>query len=480
MLPTNNDSLTSAICRARSEPDCWHWDEDDQHGWCPADTDWQQLCASWRNDSPEPIQTLSVSCVASYIHTRSLVVHGEAYTKMALRILQRREEAPTSGALIVGQSGCGKGCFIWYLLHILLMMDEPVLLACGVYYRLFFKGRVYEPPSRLKDFHHLPHHTESRPLWLLADVIDGDETLLPLDHHLLFPVKTAERHLGHGEVWATTRGAARIGLPLWSEEELVEGFVLHRAYPRFSRELQDAIDGSAPASNRRGTVSWLNQWHPTWRAQTVDDITLSLVKDAIRIVGPVARDVFKFVFNPREHQTYPMALGISYQDIMRSLIGPGGCATDSLFAIRPAHDPRNPHCDAFVCDFKSRRIARDAKRMFFAFPPRTVGCPTADAKHRELFKACWKGQPTSVLAGCLFVNIARHALLGHSDAPLQLSAVFATDDTSSVWRPSSETTLRALSLPLRSAEAYGSSRSPIDEGQCLPARSAQPRSHAYL
>ncbi|RPD59585.1 hypothetical protein L227DRAFT_653881 [Lentinus tigrinus ALCF2SS1-6] len=179
-----------------------------------------------------------------------------------------------------------------------------------------------------------------------------------------------------------------------------------------------------------------------------------------------------------------MALGISYQDIMRSLIGPGGCATDSLFAIRPAHDSRNPHCDAFVCDFKSRRIARDAERMFFAFPPQTVECPSADAKHRELFKACWKGQRTSVLARCLFVNIARHALLGHSDPPLQLSAMFATDGTSSVWRPSSETSLRALSLPLRSAEAYGSSRSPIDEGHvylpAAPSRAVTPTCDAFF
>ncbi len=113
---------------------------------------------------------------------------------------------------------------MWYLLRILLMIDEPVVLAYGVYCRLFYKGRVYAPRSMgyKLDPRDLPRHSKSKPMWLLADEAGEREMTLPLDDPLVFPVKTSVSHLGCAEAWATRRDAARIGIPLWSQRDLID------------------------------------------------------------------------------------------------------------------------------------------------------------------------------------------------------------------------------------------------------------------
>ena len=103
-------------------------------------------------------------------------------------------------------------------------MDEPVLVPRGAYPRLFYKERAYVPSSPMRrEVNFVPHHANMRPLWLLVNTADDSPGALPLEDPRFFPVKTAQSSVGYGEAWAISRGAARFGIPLWSEEELVDG-----------------------------------------------------------------------------------------------------------------------------------------------------------------------------------------------------------------------------------------------------------------
>ncbi|KAI0689036.1 hypothetical protein C8T65DRAFT_731118, partial [Cerioporus squamosus] len=198
----------------------WHWDSDAQNEWYAADdSGWQDLCISWYKTTPEHPQTLSIPGLP-LITPRILA--REAYACITLRILEYRLQAPATGALIVGQSGSGKGCLMWYLLRILLMIDEPVIFACGPFCNLFYRGRAFAPRSSTLDLHYVPRHSKFKPIWLLADVGRNLGSTLPLEHPLVFTVKTSTSHLGHADHWATRRDAARIGIPLWSQQELID------------------------------------------------------------------------------------------------------------------------------------------------------------------------------------------------------------------------------------------------------------------
>ncbi|RDX52886.1 hypothetical protein OH76DRAFT_1554083 [Lentinus brumalis] len=453
-----------AAFRTEEGAQCWHWDEDAQHEWCAAIPDWQELCSSWYKSIPEPGQTFSVSGVGLYFVT-SRILARDAYASIASKILKHRQEAPGAGALIIGQAGSGKGFFVWYLLRILLMIDEPVVLAYGVYCRLFYKGRVYAPRSMgyKLDPRDLPRHSKSKPMWLLADEAGEREMTLPLDDPLVFPVKTSVSHLGCAEAWATRRDAARIGIPLWSQRDLIDSFTLHDDYRWFHDALQDVLEGSSPDDDMRGVVSWLNKRHPGWRRRTVHDLIETLAEDATRRVGPIARDAHSFILNPMRSTIFPVALGLGYQVIMESLVGPGGGLTDNIFAIIPSSNPQDPMHDTFICDFKSRVLAKEAKKILYTLHfRRNVESSDADTQHRQLFKECWKGQRTSVLATCLFVNIARYTLLGCDRPKYPISAMDTTDGTNCIWKPAaSNNRLQYLSLPRRTIMAYDPSLSPL-------------------
>ena len=213
-----------------------------------------------------------------------------------------------------------------------------------------------------------------------------------------------------------------------------------------------------------GVIFWLNKRHADWRDHTVRDNIITLVKDAIRIVGPIAGDAFRFVRNPMEcvprlrngYLSLP-----SFGDFMLSLLSLERNILGGLLAIRPAYDPRNPNCDALICDFKSRKLATKAKRTCYAVHPLSVQSSSADVERRQLFWACWRGQPSSVLAKCLFVNIARHALLGQQNTPLELFAM-ATADRAWTASVDSKSGPRLLLLPPRTAKTFFPIRRSLD------------------
>ncbi len=213
----------------------------------------------------------------------------------------------------------------------------------------------------------------------------------------------------------------------------------------------------------RGVVSWLNKRHPGWRRRTVHDLIETLAEDATRRVGPIARDAHSFILNPMRSTIFPVALGLGYQVIMESLVGPGGGLTDNIFAIIPSSNPQDPMHDTFICDFKSRVLGKEAQKILYTLHfRRDVESSDADTQHRQLFKECWKGQRTSVLATCLFVNIARYTLLGCDCPKYPLSAMVTTDGTNRVWKPApSNGRLQYLSLSRRTIMAYDPSLSPL-------------------
>ena len=123
----------------------------------------------------------------------------------------------------------GKTLFNLYLLIRLLQRKQVVLFSPdGRTVYLFYHNEVYK--ARMvdleRDFLPIPIPSSKAFIWSLFDIRKPEEPELFMVSHPCFPVQTALPDPIRYHTWRKKRDPLLTGLPLWTREELVQGYVL--------------------------------------------------------------------------------------------------------------------------------------------------------------------------------------------------------------------------------------------------------------
>ena len=120
----------------------------------------------------------------------------------------------------------GKTTFLKFMLARLISADQVVLLCDFNNIHLFYRGRVY---MRLAQFgiENLPKHQEIPycPVWALIDVDFNDRGPPLSSTSNVWPTQASSPNPIRWKSWRKQYGAAELGMPLWSKEELMAGYV---------------------------------------------------------------------------------------------------------------------------------------------------------------------------------------------------------------------------------------------------------------
>lgn len=125
----------------------------------------------------------------------------------------------------------GKTLFQYYILVRLLQRKQVVLFSLdGEKLFLFYHDKVYTPePTSVLSSLQLPRSKPSSSdvfVWSLFDINQRSEPRQLLFNECCFPVQTASPDPIRYKGWVKTRSALVIGLPLWTYDELLQGYVL--------------------------------------------------------------------------------------------------------------------------------------------------------------------------------------------------------------------------------------------------------------
>ena len=120
----------------------------------------------------------------------------------------------------------GKSTFLFFMLARLFSAQQVVLLCDGPEAYLFYCGKVYSRSAKL-GFHNLPKNPNRRycPIPALIDV--GYEGRGPPLNRIanVWPIQASSPKPDRWQHWVKQNGAATLGMPLWSTEELMRGYV---------------------------------------------------------------------------------------------------------------------------------------------------------------------------------------------------------------------------------------------------------------
>ena len=116
--------------------------------------------------------------------------------------------------------------FLSFLLARLLSVRQVVLLYTNAETYLFYRGQAYSRPTgpRLK---HLPTRTIERycPIWMLIDMDDANRGPHIGKRLNIWPIQASSPNPTRWRVWKKQYGAFLFGMPLWSMDELIAGYV---------------------------------------------------------------------------------------------------------------------------------------------------------------------------------------------------------------------------------------------------------------
>ena len=183
------------------------------------------------------------------INMENQILVTRAYDVMFHRLLTHRIlfKKSITGALITGQPGigafpssdpvrqthhrthaAGKTTFLNFMFARLVSAQQVLLIYNVIGIHLFYRGGVYRRPATSR-FKHLPRHKtgEYWPIWALIDM-DGltGEPPLSTGEKGVWPIQAASPDPAQYKKWVKYFRAAVIGMPRWSEEELLKGYVL--------------------------------------------------------------------------------------------------------------------------------------------------------------------------------------------------------------------------------------------------------------
>jgi len=119
----------------------------------------------------------------------------------------------------------GKTTFLKFMLAFLISARQVVILCNSKKIYLFYRGQVYSRPTS-GSFYDLPKRgTSYFPIWTLIDVDYGDGGP-PLDSDQnVWPIQASSPNRIRWKSWRKQNRAALLGMPLWSMDELMKGYV---------------------------------------------------------------------------------------------------------------------------------------------------------------------------------------------------------------------------------------------------------------
>ena len=119
----------------------------------------------------------------------------------------------------------GKSNFLRFILAWLLSDGQVVLLCDNDQTYLFYRGKVYFRPTHI-GFTDLPVHrtAPNRSIWAPIDVDYLDRGPPIRSATVVWPIQAASPNPIRWSSWHKQLNAALWGAPLWSLEELIEGY----------------------------------------------------------------------------------------------------------------------------------------------------------------------------------------------------------------------------------------------------------------
>ena len=114
-----------------------------------------------------------------------------------------------------------------FMLVQLITAHQVVLLSNTRKDYLFYRGQVYSRPAEA-GYENLPENQQTNysPVWALINM-DSIERGPLIDRGLnIWPIQASPPNPVRWRAWAKQLDAALLGMPLWSMEELMEGYAL--------------------------------------------------------------------------------------------------------------------------------------------------------------------------------------------------------------------------------------------------------------
>ena len=118
----------------------------------------------------------------------------------------------------------GKATFLNFMLARLLAACQVVVMCDNSDVYLFYCGQVYSRPAK-SGFWNLPTRKGAWycPIWALIDVdYQSQEPPIPSEPSI-WPIQASSQNPARWKSWSKQNGAPMLGMPLWSEEELMSG-----------------------------------------------------------------------------------------------------------------------------------------------------------------------------------------------------------------------------------------------------------------
>ncbi|KAL5480206.1 hypothetical protein ACEPAI_1476 [Sanghuangporus weigelae] len=340
---------------------------------------------------------------------RILVV--EHYRHLRNRIISIENLGLDQGVLLTGQRGVGKTTWLWFMLIYLLTLKKNVALHTKGRTYLFYHDRVYIASSG-PDVTWPPSTAVRDRIWCL---IDSDERVGPPPSYLtskdegrIFPVHAAPPNPARYYKWFKQRGGVVIGMPLWNEEEIIEGFQLHQSYEKLLGLLKQEPSHTAIEKIQKLMVD---------KAMDEKSAIRELIKETIKKYGSVPRDVYSAIINEEHHKRMltDAINALSYEVLLKtleeikSLSENQSPSTSELLVIHVEWSSgRDP--DTFIPGFRSEHISRMMIEK--------LGHLT-HVQAKRLFREFRWHLESSTLAGWIFEGLAHGVLQGsESDTSL--------------------------------------------------------------
>ncbi|KAK7683592.1 hypothetical protein QCA50_013430 [Cerrena zonata] len=234
----------------------------------------------------------------------------KSYRTLYHRVVRLQRAMPTGGVVITGQPGIGKTTWLWFMLICFIAEGKVVAFYLDGTMYLFRHGHVYRAlpnlGGTLSDFVESSQDT----IWCL---IGSDLQIIPPPAHLvsqgvskIFPIQASPPDYRRYKEWIDRRGGIVLGMPLWTEEELMAGFRLQKLYTPLLYWL-----GGLPRGRDDDVISsTVSNWALNSKVtQPSTDLELnfrtsreirSLVRELLHHVvvhyGNVPRDIYRVIF----------------------------------------------------------------------------------------------------------------------------------------------------------------------------------------
>ncbi|RDX42739.1 hypothetical protein OH76DRAFT_85824 [Lentinus brumalis] len=391
---TGEDVQEGTLRQRNSDENRWTWDRQTDI-WKPA-VKWGEFFRRWRNPDLDIAQklitagaTITLHAAGSHLElswTQQQVYVREAYVRTYEQVWLSAERSRDAGVILAGQPKIGKTMFIWYLLVRLLQEGQVVLFYPGSYeILLFYHDTVYAAAAALHNAADLslpcsPRGAQDVCVWSLFDVPEYFDPPEILWAPVCYPVTALSSRFEWTRPFLSSRDVEVKALPLWSRQELSDGFLLFAEADEFMASLELEVLQSWPdppvLPGYPGVVQLLKEEYAEERPASAEDMRQTLLDIAIDYFGNAPGDVWQGLIRPQEILTdhrYIIALLDSYKNIRQVVTAfpqdmplppPSAATLYRALCVYPRHKNYYEAPLLWCVDFKSTWIARTASAEY--------------------------------------------------------------------------------------------------------------------